>query len=74
MHKFFDYLIPDLPVSTIGELASYIRRFTALFSGGVPVEGHMGGVEFCATQQPSGDVRVHWVQVDRQRIPVDATV
>ena len=52
----------------------YIRRFTALFSGGVPVEGHMGGVEFCATQQPSGDVRVHWVQVDRQRIPVDATV
>ena len=34
----------------------------------------MGDVAFCATQQPSGDVRVHWVQVARQRIPVDATV
>ena len=44
MHKFFDYLAPDLPVKTIGELAGYIRRFAALFSGGVPVEGHMGGV------------------------------
>lgn len=51
MHKFFDYLAPDLPV-----------------------EGHMGGVVFCATEQPGGGVRVHWVQVDRQRIPVDATV
>ena len=40
----------------------------------IPVEGHMGDVAFCATQQPSGDVRVHWVQVARQRIPVDATV
>ena len=57
MHKFFDYLAPDLPVKTIGELA-----------------GHMGGVAFCATEQPGGGVRVHWVQVDRQRIPVDATV
>ena len=37
MHKFFDYLAPDLPVKTIGELAGYIRRFAALFSGGVPV-------------------------------------
>ena len=74
MHKFFDYLAPDLPVKTIGELAGYIRRFAALFSGGVPVEGHMGGVAFCATEQPGGGVRVHWVQVDRQRIPVDATV
>ena len=46
MHKFFDYLAPDLPVKTIGELAGYIRRFAALFSGGVPVEGHMGGVAF----------------------------
>ena len=70
MHKFFDYLAPDLPVKTIGELAGYIRRFAALFSGGVPVEGHMGGVAFCATEQPGGGVRVHWVQVDRQRIPV----
>ena len=51
MHKFFDYLAPDLPVKTIGELAGYIRRFAALFSGGVPVEGHMGGVVFCATEQ-----------------------
>ena len=33
MHKFFDYLAPDLPVKTIGELAGYIRRFAALFSG-----------------------------------------
>lgn len=74
MHKFFDYLAPDLPVKTIGELAGYIRRFAALFSGGVPVEGHMGGVAFCATEQPGGDVRVHWVQVERQRISVDATV
>ena len=41
MHKFFDYLAPDLPVKTIGELAGYIRRFAALFSGGVPVEGHI---------------------------------
>ena len=63
MHKFFDYLAPDLPVKTIGELAGYIRRFAALFSGGVPVEGHMGGVAFCATEQPGGGVRVHWVQV-----------
>ena len=29
MHKFFDYLAPDLPVKTIGELAGYIRRFAA---------------------------------------------
>ena len=64
MHKFFDYLAPELPVKTIGELAGYIRRFAALFSG----------VVFCATEQPGGGVRVHWVQVDRQRIPVDATV
>ena len=34
----------------------------------------MDGVGFCATQQPGGDVRVHWVQVNRQRIPVDAVV
>ena len=54
MHKFFDYLAPDLPVKTIGELAGYIRRFAALFSAGVPVEGHMGGVVFCATEQPGG--------------------
>ena len=74
MHKFFDYLAPDLPVKTIGELAGYIRRFAALFSGGVPVEGHMGGVVFCATEQPGGDGRVLCGQGDRQRIPVAATV
>ena len=74
MHKFFDYLAPDLPVKTIGELAGYIRRFAALFSGGVPVAGPMGGVALCATARPGGAVRVHWVQVARQRIPGDATV
>ena len=73
MYKFFDYLLPDLPVKAIGELAGYIRRFTAMQRSDIPVEGHMGDVAFCATQQPSGDVRVHWVQVARQRIPVDAT-
>ena len=74
MHKFFDYLEPDLPVSVIRDLLGYIRRFAALFSGGVPVEGAMDGVGFCATEQDSGAVRVHWVQVGRQRIPLDATV
>mgnify|MGYP006914184742 CR=1 FL=1 len=63
MYKFFDYLLPDLPVKAIGELAGYIRRFTAMQRSDIPVEGHMGDVAFCATQQPSGDVRVHWVQV-----------
>ena len=53
MHKFFDYLEPDLPITVIRDLLGYIRRFTALFSGGVPVEGHMGGVVFCATEQPA---------------------
>ena len=66
---------PELPELTPAqELAGYIRRFAALFSGCVTVEGHLGGVAFCATEQPGGGVRVHWVQVDRQRIPVDATV
>ena len=74
MYKFGDYLAPDLPVRTIRDLLGYIRRFAALFSAGVPVEGQMAGVSFCATQQPGGTVRVHWVQVDRQRIPVDAVV
>ena len=39
MHKFFDYLVPELPVTVIRDLLGYIRRFTALFSDGVPVEG-----------------------------------
>ena len=47
MHKFFDYLEPDLPITVIRDLLGYIRRFTALFSGGVPVEGAMDGVGFC---------------------------
>lgn len=34
----------------------------------------MDGVGFCATEQDPGSVRVHWVQVGRQRIPLDATV
>ena len=51
MHKFFDYLEPDLPVNVIRDLLGYIRRFAALFSGGVPVEGAMDGVGFCATEQ-----------------------
>ena len=52
-----------------------MSQSAALFgAGGVPVEGQMDGVGFCATQQPGGDVRVHWVQVNRQRIPVDAVV
>ncbi len=74
MHKFFDYLEPDLPITVIRDLLGYIRRFTALFSGGVPVEGAMAGVGFCATEQDAGAIRVHWVQVGRQRIPLDATV
>lgn len=74
MYKFFDYLSPDLPTPTIRDLLGYIRRFAALFSADVPVEGQMAGVSFCATQQSGGSVRVHWVQVDRQRIPVDAVV
>ncbi len=74
MYKFFDYLAPDLPTATIRDLLGYIRRFTALFSGGVPVEGQMSGVGFCATSQADDGVRVHWVQVGRQRIAVDALV
>ena len=42
MYKFFDYLLPDLPVKAIGELAGYIRRFTAMQRSDIPVEGHMG--------------------------------
>ena len=49
MYKFFDYLSPDLPTPTIRDLLGYIRRFAALFSAGVPVEGQMAGVSFCAT-------------------------
>ena len=74
MYKFFDYLLPDLPVKAISELAGYIRRFTAMQRSDIPVEGHMGDVAFCATERPSGAVQVHWGQVAWQPVPVDATV
>lgn len=74
MYKFFEYLSPDLPLATIRQLAGYIRRLASLQSDGIPVEGRMGAVVFCATAQDDDHVRVHWVQVDRQRIPVDAVV
>ena len=32
MHKFFDYLEPDLPTTVIRDLLGYIRRFAALNS------------------------------------------
>lgn len=38
MYKFFDYLLPDLPVKAIGELAGYIRRFTAMQRSDIPVD------------------------------------
>lgn len=53
MYKFFDYLSPDLPTPTIRDLLGYIRRFAALFSAGVPVEGQMAGVSFCAPSSPA---------------------
>ena len=67
MHKFFDYLEPDLPVSVIRDLLGYIRRFAALFSGGVPVEGAMDGVGFCATEQDSGAVRIRIVRIKSEK-------
>lgn len=73
MEKFFDYLAPDLPLHKIRELLRYIVRLVTAVGGDTPVEGSMDGLTFCAT--PSGeDVRVHWVQIGRERIPVDATV
>ena len=39
-----------------------------------PVEGRMGKVGFCATSLPDDQVQVHWVQVGRERIPVEATI
>lgn len=73
MDKFFDYLAPDLPLHKIRELLRYIVRLVTAVGGDTPVEGSMDGLSFCAT--PSGeDVRVHWVQIGRERIPVDATV
>ena len=74
MNKFFDYLEMDLPDCIIRELLHYIRRFALALAGDVPVEGKMGKYAFCASAQDSGAVRVHWVQVGRQRIAVDAVV
>jgi len=74
MNKFFDYLEMDLPDCVIRELLHYIRRFAAAFAGDVPVAGKMGSHAFCASDSGEGRVRVHWVQVGRQRIAVDAVV
>lgn len=74
MNKFFDYLEYDLPLQVIRELLSYIRRFTAVFAGDVPVEGRMGKYSFCATALGEGAVRVHWVKIGREQITVDAVV
>ena len=74
MHKFFDYLSEDMTDRTIRELRDYICRFTSLFSGDVPVEGRMGKYRFCASDSGGGRARVYWVEIDRQRIAVDAVV
>ena len=74
MNKFFDYLETDLPDCIIRELLRYIRRFAAALAGDIPVEGKMGSYAFCASAQEGGRVRVHWVQVGRERIAVDATI
>lgn len=73
MNKFFDYLMPDLPLSGIRELLGYIRRFVAAMAGDIPVEGRLGSCRFCASRDGDG-VRVHWVQIGRERITIDATV
>ena len=74
MNKFFDYLEMDLPDCIIRELLHYIRRFVAAVAGDTPVEGRMGSYGFCASADEGGWVRVHWVQVGRERIAVDAVV
>ncbi len=74
MNKFFDYLEMDLPDCIIRELLQYIRRFAVLFAGDMPVEGKMGSYGLCASADGEGRVRVHWVQVGRERIAVDAVV
>jgi hypothetical protein len=73
MNKFYDYLMPDMSLPAIGSLVRYIRRFTAAMGGDIPVEGRMGRYGFCAAGD-SQQVRVYWVQVGRQRIPVDAVI
>ena len=74
MNKFFDYLEMDLPDCIIRELLAYIRRFAAAVAGDIPVEGRMGNYPFCASADGEGRVRVHWVQVGRECIAVDAVV
>lgn len=74
MNKFFDYLMEDLPDCVIRELLTYIRRFASAVAGDVPVEGKMGNYRFCASRHGEEQVRVHWVQVGRQQICVDAVV
>ena len=74
MNKFFDYLAMDLPLPRIRELGAYIVRFAGALGGDMPVEGRLGSVSFCATALPDEQVRVHWVQVGRERISVDATI
>lgn len=74
MNKFYDYLASELPLGVIRALSRYIRRFSVALGGEIPVEGRMGDVLFCATALPQERVRVHWVQVGRERIAVDATI
>ena len=74
MNKFFDYLEVDLPLGTIWELGRYILRFADALGGDIPVEGRMGRLGFCASRQGGEQVRVHWVQIGRQRISVEATI
>ena len=74
MNKFFDYLEQDMPDFMIRELLHYIRRFTQALAGEIPVEGKMDNYRFCASRRDDGSVQVHWVQVGRQRIAVDAAV
>ena len=74
MNKFFDYLSAELPLGKIRELLAYIRRFAAALGGEIPVEGRMSKLGFCASALPDEQVQVHWVQVGRERITVEATV
>lgn len=74
MNKFVDYLSLDLPLRSIRELMGYIRRCVSALGGEIPVEGRLGDVGFCASALPDQQVRVHWVQIDRERITVDATI
>ncbi|MBQ0038660.1 MAG: hypothetical protein KBS74_08345 [Clostridiales bacterium] len=74
MNKFFDYLEQELSLPAIRELLEYICRFVKVFAGDVPVEGKLGNCRFCASAPSGGSVRVHWVQVGREMIPIDAVV